>query len=101
MSTYWLTELEQALTEAGFAAEITSSGEEALVLLTAGDNATQRISNTCNASWPCERLGGGQTNERERLLLPDRYDTAVTASGPHRAFPIASLFQSRSRQRRS
>lgn len=81
------TELEQALTEAGFAAEITSSGEEALALLTTGD---KRYSALVTDVTLAGRANGWEVARRMRekdTSFPIVYVTAHDREWPSQGVP--------------
>ncbi len=81
------TELEQALTEAGFAAQITSSGEEALALLTTGD---KRYSALVTDVTLAGRANGWEVARRMRekdTSFPIVYVTAHDREWPSQGVP--------------
>jgi DNA-binding response OmpR family regulator len=81
------TEVEQALTEAGFAVEITSSGEEALALLTKGD---KRYSALVTDVTLAGRANGWEVARRMRekdASFPIVYVTAHDREWPSQGVP--------------
>jgi CheY-like chemotaxis protein len=92
-------DLEKVLTEAGFATDIVSSGEEALTLLMDG---TKRPSALVTDIKLAGRLTGWEVAKRIREKNPSFpviYVTAHDRDWPPTAFRTASSSQSHSRQR--
>ena len=91
-------DVEKVLTDAGFATDIVSSGEEALTLLTDGaKRPSARVTDVKLAG----RLTGWEVAKRIREKDPSFPVIYVTAHeiGPHTGFRTASSSQSHSHQR--
>jgi len=66
-------DLEEALTDAGFATDVVSSGEEALTLFAGGgDDQLQGVGYRYSSARQRERVGGCKADQRKRPGLPRR-----------------------------